>query len=194
MKNFLGIENKFRVDHHGSEHFNIDMALPQSHKILLDQNGYREIYNEDGVTVEAFAVNHEPIVPALGYRIKYQDKILVISGDTKKSANLLKYAKDADILLHEALAFDLLERAINIQEQRGNHRNSTILEDILEYHTSPAQAAEVAANAGVKKLILSHLGPAPENPLSRRFYIAGADEIFQGPILLAEDGDLYTIE
>ena len=73
-------------------------------------------------------------------------------------------------------------------------RNAKILKDILDYHTSPVQAAEIASRANVKKLILTHLGPAPENPISRTFYTSGMDEIFDGSILLAEDGDLFMIE
>ncbi len=191
---FLKAENNFRVLHHGPNIFNKALALPEAHLINLDSNGYSEVYNEDGVTVEAFLVHHDPVSPALGYRIKYKDKSLVISGDTNKSDQVIKYAAHADILLHEALAFDMVERAIKIQIEEENDRNAKILADILEYHTSPVQAAEVAEAAGVKKLILTHLGPAPENPISRRFYTAGMDEIFKGPVLLAEDGDLYIID
>ena len=194
MSQFLGIENQFRVDHHGDELFDINLSLPVSHNITLDGMGYQKVYDQGGVTVQAFAVDHEPISPALGYRIKYKGKSLVISGDTKRSDQVIKYAQDADILLHEALAFDLLERAITIQKENNNTRATTILTDILDYHTSPKEAAEVAAAASAKKLILTHLGPAPENPISRRFYAPGLDEIYEGSVLLAEDGDLYVID
>lgn len=194
MSQFMGIENQFRVDHHGDEFFDIEIALPVSHTITLDDMGYQKVYDQGGVTVEAFAVDHEPISPALGYRIKYKGKSLVISGDTKRSDQVIKYAKDADILLHEALAFDLIERGITFQKEKGNKRSVTILTDIVDYHTSPREAAEVAAAAGAKKLILTHLGPAPENPISRRFYAPDLDDVYEGSVLLAEDGDLYIIE
>ena len=89
---------------------------------------------------------------------------------------------------------DFIGRAAKLQEEQGNIRNATILKDIVDYHSSSEDAAEVAAAAGVKKLILSHLAPSPENPISRRFYTQGLEDIYSGPILLAEDGDLYTID
>lgn len=194
MRQFLDIENHFRVAHHGQEIMNEQLALPISHTIKLDEDGYQLVYNKDGVTVEAFLNNHEPVSPSLGYRIKYDNKILVISGDTNKSERVAKYAMGADILLHEALGFDLIKRAIAMQKEQGSDRSVKILEDILGYHSSPQDAAEIAAQAKVKKLILTHLGPAPENPISRRFYATDLDEIYEGSVLLAEDGDIYTIE
>jgi len=194
MTQFLGIENQFRIDHHGPEIIDFSLALPTSHLISLDANGYQMVYNQDGVKIEAFSVNHEPISPAVGYRVSYKGKVLVISGDTKRSDQVIKYAKDADILLHEALAFDLIKRAIVIQKELENIRAASILEDILDYHSSTRDAAEIAEAAGAKKLILTHLGPAPENPISRRFYAPDLDKVYKGSVLLAEDGDMYTIE
>ena len=76
----------------------------------------------------------------------------------------------------------------------GNERNAKILDDILDYHTTPAEAATVAQKAGVKKLILSHLVPVPENPISRRFFKRGLGDIYKGPIVLADDGNQYIIQ
>jgi len=194
MSQFLHIENHYRVAHHGADIMDPSLALPITHLITPDHQGYQKVYDVDGVVIEAFTVDHAPVDPALGYRISYQGKSLVISGDTKKSEQVIKYARDADILLHEALAFDLIKRAIDLQKEADNSRSTTILEDILEYHVSPQEAAEVAEAAGAKKLILTHLGPAPENPISRRFYASDLDDIYRGPVLLAEDGDLYIIE
>lgn len=194
MDAFLFKENEFREAHHGRDIIQKELAVPIAHEVQLDSDGYRLVYNKDGIQIAAFSVDHAPISPAFGYKISFKGKSLVISGDTKRSDQLIKFAKDADILLHEALAFDMIERAIRSQTAAENRRNATILKDILDYHTSPIEAAEVAKKAQVKKLILTHLGPAPENPISRRFYAAGASDIFEGPILLAEDGDLYIIE
>ena len=191
---FVTPENQFRLDHHGPEIIDMSNANPIVNRVEINDSGEKAIYNKDDVVVTAFEVNHDPIDPAFGYKISFRGKSLVISGDTKKDARLIAVSKDADILLHEALSFDFIERAQKIQEEAGMSRNATILKDILDYHTSPVEAAEVAAAAGVKKLILTHLGPAPENPISRTFYTSGMDDIYEGPILLAEDGDLYIIE
>ena len=194
LKDFIDIENDFRLDHHGASVMDTSVALPLVQKIDVDSINVVEVYNRDGIEITAFLVEHEPVAPSLGYKISYNGKSLVISGDTKMSEAVVEQSQGADILLHEALSFDFIERAQKIQEENDFTRNAKILKDILEYHTSPIQAAEVAHRANVKKLILTHLGPAPENPISRTFYTSGMDDIFEGSILLAEDGDLFVIE
>lgn len=194
MAHFIGQENSFRVLHHGPELMDMTKALPLVEKIELINTDYKEVYNNEGIVIAAFEVNHDPVSPAFGYKITFKGKSLVISGDTKRSDVVAKYARDADILLHEALSFDFIERAEKIQREMGIDRNAQILKDIMEYHTNTLEVAEVAASANVKKLILTHLGPAPENPISRTYYTSGMDDIYDGPILLAEDGDLFEIE
>ena len=61
------------------------------------------IYEGDGSKVTAFAVEHG--MPALGYRIDYNSKSVVISGDTTYSPNVIKYAQGTDLLLHEVFGF-----------------------------------------------------------------------------------------
>jgi len=194
LQSFLYQDQNHREAHHGAEI--LDKSVAGTNPILVNVNDGSElmIYNNDGVTVTAFRVNHDPIDPSLGYKIEYKGRSIVFSGDTKKSDQVIKAAEGADILVHEAMQKDFIQRASALQEKQGNIRNATILKDIINYHSSPTEAAEVASAANVKKLILSHLAPTPENPISRRFYTRGLDKIYNGPILLAEDGDLYTIE
>ena len=191
---FIEPDNRFRLAHHGTEVVSPSTAYPIPVPIDTDDDGYAVVYEQDGILIEAFLVNHEPVSPSLGYRVSFNGKSLVFSGDTRQSDTVIKYAQGADILVHEALASDFLERAIKIQTENGNERNAAILKDLMSYHSTPVDAATVAEKAGVKRLILSHLGPAPENPISRRMFTSNMDDIYQGPILLAEDGDLFVIE
>lgn len=193
MRQFLAPENLFRSTHHGHEVMNPDHALVTPHQVQPDLTNFETIYDKDGVIIKAFSVDHRPVSPALGYRIEYNDRSLVISGDTKRSDNLIKHAMGADILVHEAMQMEFVQRAADLQEAKGNARNQQIAEAMKSYHSSPADAAETAQKAGVKKLVLSHLTPAPENPISRRFYTKGLDDIFSGPVFLAEDGEVYFI-
>ena len=48
--------------------------------------------------VFAFLVEHEPVKPAFGYRIEYKGRVVVISGDTRKTENVARHAKGADML------------------------------------------------------------------------------------------------
>src|SRR5262249_20558705 len=59
------------------------------------------VYEANGVKVTAFLVDHGPVKPALGYRVDYRGHSVVMSGDTKPSDNLVKFAEGADVLIHE---------------------------------------------------------------------------------------------
>jgi ribonuclease Z len=60
------------------------------------------VYDKNGVRVSAFEVDRGDLVkPAYGYRIDYQGKSVVISGDTRFNENVIKHATGADVLIHE---------------------------------------------------------------------------------------------
>ena len=150
-----------------------------SNVIFMEKNGSKVVYEKNGIQILAFDVCHEPVSPDFGYRINYQSKSVVQS---------------ADLLIHEAMLMDVMKRIGQIQKEAGNIRLGKIMTDVLEYHTSPLEAAEVAAEAGVKELVLHHLGPTPDNFLIKRLYLKGLEDYFQGPVHLADDGDQFTIE
>ena len=54
-------------------------------------------------------------------------------------------------------------RAADVAEKTGRTRLAKLARDLPGYHTSPAEAAEVARDAGAKKLVFSHLVPSPPN-------------------------------
>ena len=51
------------------------------------------VWNRDGLTITAFAVNHAPVAPAWGYRIQYKGRVAVVSGDTAASAAVATAAR-----------------------------------------------------------------------------------------------------
>ncbi len=42
-------------------------------------------YKENGLRLTVFEVDHHPVEPAFGVRVGYQDKVVVLSGDTRPS-------------------------------------------------------------------------------------------------------------
>jgi ribonuclease Z len=61
------------------------------------------IFEEGGVTVTAFNVDHRPIEPAFGFRVDFGGRSVEMSGDTRFSENLIEHAKGVDLLIHEAI-------------------------------------------------------------------------------------------
>src|SRR5262249_22257452 len=110
------------------------------------------VFDNDGVTIRAFRVDHGPVHPAFGYRIDYKGRSIVVSGDTAPSAVLQRQAQGADLLVHEGLSPELV--AIMEQTARAQHRDNLakIFHDIVGYHTAPERAAEIAEAAHVRAL------------------------------------------
>src|SRR4029453_2170044 len=82
----------------------------------------------------AFEVDHSPIKPAFGYRIDYGGRSVVLSGDTRFSENLIRFAQGVDVLVHEVIAAEL---------QRSRASDPERAERVIAHHTTPEQAGEV---------------------------------------------------
>jgi len=141
----------------------------------------------------AFTVDHGPVAPAVGYRIRYKDRTVVISGDTRRSKNAEREAKNADLLLHEALSMKLVQILENGFDRHGRSRYAQIMRDIRNYHSSPEDAASVAEAASVKRLVLHHIVPPLPLEALKPEFVGNAPTIFSGPIDVARDGDWYSL-
>ncbi|MFM9862625.1 MAG: MBL fold metallo-hydrolase [Micropepsaceae bacterium] len=159
----------------------------------LDTAGNATVLDEGGLTIEAFKVEHAPVEPAVGYRITYKGRVAVISGDTKKSAAVEQRATGVDLLVHEALSPKLVGLIGDAATKGGRQNIAKIMHDILDYHTTPEEAAEIASKAKVKALLLYHIvPPLPLSALEGPF-LGRAREIFSGPLHVGRDGDFVTM-
>jgi ribonuclease Z len=188
-------DSAYRIAHHGAALLPPDVGRMEARVIAgpAEAAGPTVVLQEGGLTVTAFAVNHEPVTPAYGYRFDYRGRSVVVSGDTVKDAALIGVAKGADVLVHEAQANHLVAMMREEAEKTGRTRIAKILGDIPTYHTSPVQAAEAANEAGVKLLVLSHLTPPPPVALVERAYVRGVDAVRPRGWVLADDGLLVTL-
>lgn len=138
------------------------------------------VYEKDGVKVTAFAVNHGDLIkPAYGYRVDYNNRAVVISGDTRFDENLIAAAQGADLIVHEvALASDEL-LASSEQFRR-----------IVAHHTTPEEAGTVFAKVAPKLAVYTHLvmlssRTIPEAPLSS--LVTRTRTNYDGPLVVGED-------
>jgi hypothetical protein len=66
------------------------------------------VFEQDGVKVTAFLVDHGPVKPAFGYRVDYRGHSVALSGDTRISENLIRFAQGVDVLIHEVIDADAI--------------------------------------------------------------------------------------
>src|SRR6185369_7606092 len=125
------------------------------------------LQNQD-LKVTATRVRHPPITQAYAYRFDAADRSIVISGDTAYSPELIELARGADVLVHE-----VMDRA-GIESILRNVINATTLrEHLIASHTLEEEVGKVAAAAGVKILVLSHLVPADDKSITDAMWAEG---------------------
>jgi ribonuclease Z len=134
------------------------------------------VYENEGVKVTAFLVDHGPVAPAFGYRIDYGGHSVVLSGDTRQSENLIQFAKGADVLVHESVDPDAV---------RARAPSREVADVIIAHHVTPEQAGEVFARVKPRLAVYSH---APADP----GVIAQTRKTYSGPLQAAED--MLTID
>lgn len=137
------------------------------------------VYEAGGLRVIAFTVDHgDAIKPAYGYRIEYDGRIAVVSGDTRSNENVLRYGTGADLLVHEvAMAPQELMRAAAIRR-------------IINHHTSPQEAGRIFAQAKPKMAAFTHLVMLASEivpPPTVDELIAATRETYSGPLSIGED-------
>lgn len=140
------------------------------------------VLQDDNVKVTAAPVEHPPIAHAFGYRFDTADRSIVISGDTRVSKSLIALARGADVLVHEALWLPAVDRIV------ANIPNATTLKQhIIDSHTAAEDCGRVAAAAGVKTLVLSHLVPPDDASITDQMWIDAAKKHFTGTIVVGKD-------
>lgn len=190
------IDNGYRTSHHGpaiapptgAGAIAVPFALPEPGK-----GNTVLVYDKDGLKVTAIRVDHGPVSPAVGYRFDYKGRSAVISGDTSKSPALIAAARGADVLVHEALQPRLVGLLTAALDAKGIKNTAQITRDIINYHTTPEQAADSAREAGVRQLVLNHLVPTLPNRFFYPAFLGDAPERFGGPITVGEDGMLFSL-
>lgn len=184
----------YRVAHHGEATVQPGGAGLTARPFTVPAAGQSiTVLEDEDLKVTAFSVGHFPIDPAVGYRFDYKGRSAVISGDTVRSDTLTQYAKDVDLLVHEALNTELVNMLEGTAKKLGIAHVEKIMHDILDYHTSPVEAGQVAEASGAKKLLLSHIvPPLPIKPLEHIF-VRGVSDVYDGPVTVGRDGSYVSL-
>ena len=187
------LDATYRHDHHG------DIVAPLSGTGMLARTHSAPamgesitVYASDDLTVQMLTVDHDPISPAVAYLFRYKGRTVLISGDTAKSDNLQHFAQGVDLLVHEALSPELVGLMNRAATEAGNTVLAKITHDILNYHASPVEAAEIARDARVGHLLYYHIVPPLILPGTEAAWLTGVDEVFRN-YTVGIDGTAFSL-
>jgi len=146
------------------------------------------VFKDENITVKAFPVIHGQL-EAFGYRFETPDRVVVISGDTAPSPEVLEKSRGCDVLIHEGYtqaSFDL------VSPEWKKYRRA--------YHTSSKELAELATKAKPGLLILYHrANPGCDQARTEDCRAAGSEEqllkemreAYKGKVVAGHDLDIY---
>jgi ribonuclease Z len=129
-----------------------------------------------GCEIKAGRVVHPPMA-AVGYRFTFGGRSLVISGDTARCDELVELARSADVLVVDACA---VPPPADVAPDRR-----ALIERLHRFHASPQDCVDMAAAAGVQRVVLTHHLPEarPEVDTSG----------FDGDVVIADDLDVVVV-
>lgn len=175
----------------------VDEKFPaEGVRVLANDITEGVVYEANGVKVTAFLVDHGPVKPAFGYRVDFRGHSIAISGDTRPSANLVKFSAGVDLLIHEVARWkedpvlsgppdELLPNSRTTRRQAKT---------IADHHTDGVEVGKVLLEIKPKLAVFSHYNVDPKVtlPLVRQQY--GGPVEFGEDLMAIEVGDRITVQ
>jgi ribonuclease BN (tRNA processing enzyme) len=157
------------------------------------------VYQDANVKVTAVENTHFNFAPgsppygkykSYSYRFETPGRIVFFTGDTGPSAAVAELAKGADLYVTEVTSPD---DVVELFKRNGAWQAKTPAEQegfvrhMHEEHVTPEDVGKMAAKAGVKAVVMTHLSPSADPNDDHQRYIDEAKKYYSGPITLAKD-------
>lgn len=142
------------------------------------------VMDRGGVRVSAIRTEHPPLVDCFAFSFRTDRTHVVFSGDTAPIAALEEFARDADLLIHEAM----LEAALPALVARVGNGSDKLMTHLVRSHSCAHDAAATATRANVKRLALVHLVPADDPDYSAQDWRDAVAGSWDGPLFIGHDG------
>jgi len=162
----------------------VDEGRPDIRELVsIDEFGEGALLEQGGLKVSALRVDHPPVTDCFALRFGHGGKSVVFSADTAFFPPLADFAEGADILVHEAMLEEGIERLV---ARTGN--GARLREHLFASHSLAEDAGRIASDAGVKRLVLNHLIPADDAEIGEADWIAAVRKTWAGDLTIARDG------
>ncbi len=145
------------------------------------------VFDDGTVSVMAMRNHHPPVTDSFALRFVVRqtagNKVIVFSGDTAFIPEMISFARDADVLVHEAMYLPGVDRLVAKTPSANRLR-----EHLMASHTLVADVGCIARDAGVKHLVLNHLVPADDPETRPEHWEVEVRTAYAGALTVARDG------
>ena len=157
------------------------------------------IYQDANVKVTAVENTHFKFAPgtppygkykSFSYRFDTPNRSFLFTGDTGWSDEVVRLAKGVDVLVTEVTSID---DVVVLMKRNGAWQAKTPAEQegwvrhMREEHVTSDEVGRIAANAGVKTIIMTHFGPSIDQNDDYQRFAGEAKKHFPGTVLIAKD-------
>lgn len=146
--------------------------------VMPDEGGV--IYDKDGIKVTAFLVDHGDAKPAYGYRVDYAGHSVVLSGDTSYSPNLIKNAKQADLLIH----------SLSVGSHQLEQAHPDYVNFFYSFLANPESVGKVLNQTQPKDAVISHISLYSKGEIPRASEVEinqRIQKVYKGKYILGQD-------
>ena len=163
----------YRIEHHD--------VLTNPPKVDVTELVPGDSFALGEVQIATAATEHAPVRPTVGFRLEHDGRTAALVGDTVPCDGVDDLARNADVYVQTVIRRDIVEMIPN-----------EMMQDILDYHSGVVEAAQTAARVGAKRLVLTHMVPAPM-PGQYPEWVAIAAEHYSGEVIIGDDLTAVTV-
>ena len=142
-----------------------------------------DVIHNDDLSVSAFRVDHPPVEHCYALRFESNGICVVFSADTCFHPPLAEFAKNADVLVHEAMLGSGIDALVERMKGAPGLRAH-----LLASHTMVEDVGRIATGANAGQLVLNHLVPADDPAFSDKDWKAALKQTWSGPVTVGKDG------
>ncbi len=124
---------------------------------------------------------------SFAYRFETADRVIVVTGDTGPCAALTDFSRNADILISEVMSMDATDKWLTERRRLSPEQREVFRRRNERDHFAPEEVGKLAAAAGVKMVVLTHVAPGDYAGPDDSIYTAGVKRFYSGPVIVAKD-------
>ncbi len=144
----------------------------------------RQSLSLSNINIRVMRNLHPPILDSFALRFEWEHYSIVLSGDTAYMPEMIDFADQADLLIHEVM----LSEGIDLIMTRLGHEDDKLRNHLLQSHTLAKNVGLIAKCAKVKCLALNHFVPDGFAEFNDEDWLQAIRRHWSGKVILGRDG------